>query len=421
VSASSASDARVRARKRGRTRLLATLMLLTGVAVLPWVIPPAWVNDLVLGKLGAALQLELTRSGAATWRLRGGPMLEVHDLDIGQIGADRAWLHADRLMLAVPWSTVRSLGRTLDVTRIEIDSPRLSLPALRHWLDARTSADGEIPWPTLSAGLEIKHGYLQAEQWEISAISLQLPEFFPDTPVRSKLSGHYTDTATQAGFDLRLAITRPALPAGAAIVGSLDIQRDAASIPVQFSLYGPLRIEHGQWRIPALHLALEGKWSRPDSPPLPFALTVDGALDTGEAITLSPMTLELTGSGPLPSLNAAGEAAFDGDQLHLQLNGEMPLWPHAWPALPKPLDQRTRLGFTLNYTGALDMNGELNLQLQHGPTRLDAAAHPNELSNWLSRPASSPLPPLQGRLSTPVLEFPGILLHGIEIDIESEP
>jgi len=419
MSGSSASDAPVRPRKRGRKRLLVALTLLAGVAVLPWVIPPGWVADLVLGKLGPALQLELTRSGEATWRLRGGPMLEVNGFDIGQIDADSPWLHADRLMLAVPWKTVRSFGKTLDVTRLEIDSPRLNLPALRHWLDSRTPGDGEIPLPTLSNGLAINHGHLQGDQWEISAISVILPEFTPNTPVRSKLSGHYADTTTQAGFDLRLAITRPALPAGAAIVGSLDIQREAARIPVQLILSGPLQLEDGQWRIPALHLALEGELSQPDSPPLPFALTLDGVLDTGEAIALSALTLELTGSGPLPSLNASGKAAFDGEQLHLHLGGEIPLWPRAWPALPKPLSQRSQLGFTLDYSGAADMSGALNLQLHRSPTRLDAAIHPSRLADWLSRNTPSPLPPLQGHLSTPTLEFPGIILHGVEI--QSEP
>jgi len=418
VSKTSANaDARALQRRTGR-RWRWLLIVLAGLGALPWVIPPGWVADLVLGQLGPALQLELTRSGTARWRLRGGPMLEVHGLDIGKIGADSPWLHADRLLLSVPWKTVRRLGKALDFTQIEIDSPHLNLPALRLWLDSRTPGDGDIPLPTLSSGLTIHNGHLQADQWQISDITLQLPEFNPGLPIRSQLSGHYTDTAIQAGFDLRLALTRPSLPAGAAVVGQLDIQRDTAAIPVQFTLSGRLHHQAGQWQVPALRLALQGTWSAPDAPLRPFAVALKGALKADKTITLSPLTLELTGSGPIPSLHATGEAIFSQD-LHLHLNGQMPLWPRTWPALPRPLSQKDRFGFTLDYTGALDLGGELHLQLHHGPTRLDATLNPSALGSWLSRSSRSPLPPLQGRLSTPTLELPGASLSGVVI--ESEP
>jgi len=383
----STRDMSVRPRKRWRRWLLIALIALIA---LPWLVPSKWVADLLLHQLGPGLQLELTRNGAAAWRFRGGPMLEVHDLDIGQIGADTPWLHADRVLLAVPWRTVRSFGKTLDLTRIEVDKPRLDLPALQRWLDSRAPGDAAAPQPTLANGLEISNGQLSGDGWKIEAITLQLPDFAPNTPVRGKFSGRYVTANMGAGFDLRLAMARPALPAGAAIVGSLDIQRDATSIPARFTLSGPLRLKDGQWQIPALHLALEGEYSAADFPSTPFALNLDGALQIGQTITLSPLTLELTGSGPLPSLNATGEAAFN-EQLDLHLIGEMPLWPRTWPRLPEPLSQRNKLGFTLDYTGALDMSGKLNLRLHRGPTRLDALIRPDQLTerpHWNS-PASS--------------------------------
>jgi len=407
---------------RKRWWLQIVLVMAAGLVALPWLVPPERVADLLLRQLGPGLQLELIRNGPASWKVRGGPMLEMHDLEVGQIGTDTPWLHADRVLLAVPWRTVRSLGKTLDFTRIEVDSPRLSLPALRLWLDSRAPGEGDVALPALSNGLEIRNGQLQGDGWKINSIVMQFPDFAPDLPVRGKFSGRYMDKATQAGFDLRLAMTRPALPAGAAIVGSLDIQGDMGSIPARFTLSGPLRLKDGQWRIPALRLALEGELSPPDSPPLPLSLNLGGALETGETIALSPLTLEFSGSGPLPSLTATGEATFN-QQLHLHLIGEMPLWPRTWPILPPPLSQRNRLGFTLDYTGALDLSGKLELQLQRGPTRLDASIRPDQLADWLSRDRDtpSPLPPLQGRLSTPTLELPGIILHGIEVDVESEP
>jgi len=418
MSASSSCTASARPRKRWRQRLRIALMVLTGLVALSWWIPPGWVADLLLRQLGHGLQLQLTRSGTAAWRVQGGLVLEVHGLDIGQIGAETPWLHADRILLTVPWRTVRSLGKPLDLTRIEIDSPQLNLPVLRLWLDNRKPGGRNLPLPTLSNGLVINSGHLHGDGWQINAMTVQLPDFAPNTPVRGKLSGRYMTPDMQAGFDLHLAMTRPTLPAGAAIVGNLEIQRDSASIQAQLTLSGPVRIKHGQWWIPALRLALEGEFSRPDAPPLPVALNLEGALDIGEVITLSSMALELSGNGPLPSLHATGEVALN-EQLHLHLSGEIPQWPRAWPTLPAPLNQRRHLGFALAYTGALDMSGELNLQLHHGQTRLDASVSPSRLIDWLSLTPLSPLPPLQGRLTMPTLQLPGITLDGIVI--ESKP
>jgi len=392
------------------------LVVLAGLGALPQVVPPEWVTDLLLRQLGPGLQLELTRHGPANWHLRGGPTLEVHGLDITQTGTDIPWLHADRVLLALPWRTVRSPGNPLALTRIEVDAPKLNLPPLRRWLDSRTPGTGQTPLPTLTNGLEITDGQLHGDAWKIDAISVQLPVFSPGTPVRGKFFGQYTNKTTRAEFDLRLAMTRPALPAGVAIVGNVNLQRDTTSIPAQLTLSGPLQFEHGQWRVPALHLVLEGEWFAPDSPAHSFALNLDGTLTRDKTICLAPLTLELTGSGPLPSLYATGEATLNE---HLHLTGEMPRWPDTWPTLPAPLGQHNHLGFTLDYIGPMDMSGQLHLQLYRGPTRLEAALYPSELANWLSRTPSSPLPPLQGRLSTPTLELSGATLSGIVI--ESEP
>jgi len=417
--AAEAAAPTVRPRKRWR-RCLFVLLALAGLSIaLPWLLPPERLADLLLRQTGPGLQLHITRSGPAAWRLRGGPMLEVHGLEIRQIGADHPWLEADRVLLAVPWETVRSLGKTLVLTRMELDAPRLNLPLLLRWLDRRTPGNAEIPLPILSNGLALNHGQLHADAWTFEDISLQLAEFSPQVPVRSVFSGQYTDQTTQARFDLRLAMTRPALPAGAAIVGSVDIRRDHASIPARFTLSAPVRSKDGHWSLPALRLALQGEWSQPGVPPLPFALNLDGALDFDQHITCSPFAFELTGAGPLPSLHAEGDAIFADGQLQLHLSGEMPQWPRAWPTLPKPLNRQHRLDFTMDYTGALDWSGRAHLQLQRGPTRLDASLHPSQLAQWFSHLPSSPLPPLQGHLSAPRLELPGVTLHGIEI--KSEP
>src|SRR3546814_13689864 len=71
-------------------------------------------------------------------------------------GAATPLLRARRVYVSVPWSTVRSRGAQLDITRIEFDAPVLDLPALQHWLAARPP--GETRMPTLSDGLQVVDG-----------------------------------------------------------------------------------------------------------------------------------------------------------------------------------------------------------------------------------------------------------------------
>jgi len=399
--------------RRWRRWLSALALLAVLAASLPWLLPPERIADLLLRQIGPGLQLEISRSGKAAWRLRGGPMLEIYGLEISEIGADTPWLAAERALIAVPWRTVRGLGQVLDATRIELDAPILELAALRHWLDTRTPGAGDAPLPTVAEGIYLRNGELHADGWQIDGISIQVQRIAADAPVRGKLLGRYTDHATQAEIDLRLALTRPAPSAGAAIVGAARIQRDNTAIPLQFTLSAPLR--HG--RIRQASLALTGEFSTTGTAALPFTLNIRASPDFGDTIALSPLALELTGSGPLPSLTASGSAAF-AEELAIQLDGELPHWPAAWPALPAPLDQRGAFGFSLDYTGAADLSGLLHLHLDHGPTRLDAAIGPQQLSHWLTRAPTSPLPPLQAHLSTPTLELPGVTLSGVEITSE---
>jgi len=403
--------------RRWRRLLIAFALLAVLAASLPWLLPPERIADLVLRQIGPGLQLDITRSGKAAWRVRGEPMLEVHGLDIRKTGADTPWLTAERIMLAVPWQTLRNTGKALEITRIELDSATFNIPAFRHWLDSRVADDADIAWPLIHNGLALENGQLQGDGWQIAAIDLQVPHVMPDAPVRGKLSFQYAAEAAQADIDLNLAMTRPALPAGAAIVGTIHLASDGTRIPATFTLSAPLRLQDGQWQIPALKLALAGELATPDAAPLPFSIALSGTPGFDDAIALSPLALELTGSGALPSLTATGHAVF-AENLSIVLSGTLPRWPAAWPTLPAPLNRRGDFGFSLDYRGATDFSGVSTLQLQRGQTRLDATLRPSVLADWRSGAPSSPLPPLQSRLSTPSVELPGVTLSGLVMTSE---
>jgi len=401
--------------------VLAGFIVVLGLLLaLPWLVPPERVADLLLHQIGSRLQLDITRHGPVRWQLRGGPFVELHALEIGEREAETAWLHAERVLVAVPWRSVRALGKEWALTRLEVDAPTLDLPALRHWLDKRPPGRGEIPWPTLSNGLAIRAGRIQGDGWQLASLALALPHFGADSPLRGQLSGEYSAANIRIEFDLHPAMTQVATGAGVAIVGTLEMQRDALAIPVQFTLSGPVHVQQGQWRIPKARLALDGQFSRPGLPALPFALAATGALDIGERMTLSGLALDLTGHGPLPSLHAAGNLNYDNGQLSAHLQGELPHWPALWPALPPPLNrQRSPLEFRLDYTGAADFSGPLELHLQRAHTRLNATIHPQQLLTWFT--THSPrlrLPPLHGHLTTPALELPGVSLYGVEIEAD---
>ena len=98
--------------RRGRLlRLLAILaaVLLVLVLVAGWLLQPQRAVGFVLSRVGAALGLEIA-FGDAGYRLRGTPQLVVHDLVAREPGAKTAMLRAERMLLAVPWSTLRARG-----------------------------------------------------------------------------------------------------------------------------------------------------------------------------------------------------------------------------------------------------------------------------------------------------------------------
>lgn len=75
--------------------------------------------------------------------------------------------------------------------------------------------------------------------------------------------------------------------------------------------------------------------------------------------------------------------------------------------------------FKLDYRGPANLSGNTGLQLRRDETRFDVDFRLPRVLDWLDQLATgTPLPPLDGRLSTPRLEIYGAVLEGVEIEFE---
>ena len=123
---------------RRRRWLLACAAIALLLAIVAWWgTRPQRVAGLVMSQLGSILGLEISASGVSEYTLAGGPKLVLRDMEARAPGAPRPVLRASRVLVSVPWSTVRSRGADLTIKRIELDAPVLDVPMLQAWLASR--------------------------------------------------------------------------------------------------------------------------------------------------------------------------------------------------------------------------------------------------------------------------------------------
>jgi hypothetical protein len=107
--------------------------------------------------------------------------------------------------------------------------------------------------------------------------------------------------------------------------------------------------------------------------------------------------------------------------LIVRLDGRLPVWPEAWPALPAPVGaSRAPLPFALRYAGAPELSAPIDLELRRDAVRFDSRFRLNDVLAWTSDSAGSPIPPLDGRLSAPRLDISGATLEGVEFVVDDE-
>ena len=400
---------------RARRWLLASVVLALLLALVAyWATRPQRVSALVMSQLGSALGLEITASGASQYSLAGGPRLVLRGVVARAPGAARPLLRAERIDVAVPWSTVRSRGADLAITHVELDAPVLDLPMLQAWLASRPPSEQRTP--TLSKGLRVRDGRVLGDGWSIDAIRLDVPRVLVDKPVAARVSGRYVAAGTRAPFALVLAMTKPANDAGVAVRGTATLEQDDLRIPATIRASGPLHFGD-EVRIAPLRSSIAAHYIQGDTD-LPFAFALNGPLRVGNgAVALSPAGIALRGEGLVPRLDARAAFAYT-DKAALHIDGKLATWPEAWPALPAPIGASTSpLPVVLDYAGPFDFSSIARLQLDRDDTHFDGRFRLPDVRAWVDATNESPIPPLSGRITTPTLEISGAILEGVDVQL----
>ncbi|MGQ4661385.1 hypothetical protein [Lysobacter sp. F6437] len=396
-------------------------LLLMLMLSLHWMTRPSQVAGLILDRVGTALGLEISSSGASEYNLRGTPGLVVRELVVRQPGAETPLLTAGRVYLSVPWATLRAVGSgggTADLTvrRVELDAPRLDLPALQRWQDTRPPG-GEIRIPTLTDGLRIARGEVVGEGWSIERLGIDLPSLAPDAKLAARVGGRFVNGDTSVPLDLQVALTRPSLDAGLGATGIATVVTPDWRMPMRLRLSGRLHDGDDGFGLEVFRLGADARYLG-GGQELPFVYGLAGPLRYHEGrFAIAPLGAVLRGDGIVPDFEAHGRLSWQ-DQLALRLEGAIQQWPSAWPTLPPPVGQSdSPLPFVLDYRGAADLSGATALQLRRDATRFDARFHLPRILDWLDQFATgTPLPPLDGTLVTPRLEISGATLEGFEIE-----
>jgi len=405
-------------RNRPIILLAAAAVLLVLLALgLHLLLQPQRVAGFVLDTLGKSLGLEITATGTSEYRLRGTPLLVVRNVVAREPGAKTPLLRAQRMYVSVPWSTVRSRGAQLDITRVELDAPVLDLPALQHWLATRPP--GKTRMPTLSDGLQVSGGRIDGDGWRVDGLAISLPRLHPDQRIDGRAAGRFASGDLALRFDLALAMSRPANDAGIAIVGPVTASSGSWRLPARLQLSAPLHFGDDGIRSARLRAHMGGRYESGDTR-LPFAFAITSPLLLRDGtLALAPAGIALRGDGMVPDLDAGGALAY-GKRLLLDLEGRLANWPDAWPALPPPIGASDApLPFTLDYLGRGDLDDVAVLGIQRGAARFDASFRMPAIARWIASPAGgSPLPPLAGRLVVPQLDVSGARLEGVEVEFQ---
>lgn len=405
-----------------RPAAILALTLLVLLLVAGWLLQPQRAGGFLLKQVGSSLGLRIT-AGSIDYRLRGTPQLVLRDVVAQQAGDPKALLRAQRVFVSLPWSTLRARGTDLTVQRVELDAPVLDLPALQRWLATRPTSE-EIRIPTLVDGLRITRGRIDNDDWRIVGLTIDVPSLHPERLLRARVRGRYLAPPVSIPADLAIAIAHPARAlagqrTGIAGVGTVTVANPDWQVASHVFLAGPLRLGKDSALVKPVRLGIAARY-RSASTTLPFRLGLHGPMAFNNASwRFVPVSLFLDGDGAVPDALARGSVSV-GKRLVLHLDGRIAVWPDTWPVLPVPLAASTSpMPFALDYKGAIDFADLAALELRRDDTRFDARFRLPAVLAWLDADATgSPLPPLQGSLSTPRLEIAGATLEGVEVELD---
>ena len=419
--ANTTRDNSASASRRSKSALVAALLVAALILILAlrFMLQPRQVSSAILDRVGNALSLRITASGVSEYHLRGVPTLVVRNLVAREPGAANPVLRADRIFLSLPWSTIRARGTELVFDRIELDRPVINLAALQHWLAQRPPSSAGMP--TLTHGLQVREGNLVADGWRITGLSLELQIVHADQPVTAHASGRYRSDALQVPFSLAMTLDKPAFHAISPlrVAGDISIERDAWQIPASIVLTGLLD-DTNTFELRQARMSAAARYESRGSNPLPFSLGMVGTLgNASHQWKLAPLAIAIRGRDAVPNLDAQGSIAL-GSSFTMQLQGTLSAWPGAWPALPSPIaTSRSPLPFALHYEGNINLSDPTSLQLHRDTAAFDGHFQLAQLTSWMQSTTNpSPLPPLDGHLTTPRLDIAGAQLRDVEITFD---
>jgi hypothetical protein len=369
------------ARRRRWRWILGTLAVLVvaGAIFINAQLEPHRLADTVLGQAGKSLQLRITYQGTPEYAFRPEPRLVLPKLSVAALDAKLAFLTAERAEISLPWSTIT--GGEPVITRITLDAPVLRLPAMRRWLASRPPTPFKLP--TLSRGLALSDGTIIDSAWTLRRLSLDLPRLKEGEAAKLEASAIFAAGKTALPFELTALAATPGL------ASPLDLQ-----------------------------LKLKPTAAAKEPAPAPIAITMKGSYAWADPrFTLLADNFAMAASSPIPSLQGKGKLEL-AEQAALEFDAVLSRWPETWPTLPKALAEKgDKLPVQLRYRGSRDFSDPLSLVAARDGTELRASLRITEVQAWLAAGPATPLPPLQGTLKTPALDFDGITLEGVEVEI----
>jgi hypothetical protein len=367
-----------------RRRWPKVLGVLAGLLVIGaiWVnaqLEPTRLATTVLGQAGKALQLKLSFEGTPDYAFRPEPRLVLPGFSAASLDG-AIFLSAKRAEISLPWATIT--GGEPVITRVELDAPVLDLHGLNRWLASRPPTPFKLP--TLRRGIALKDGVVRGDDWSLRALALDLPHLQEGDPATLQAQGVFASGTSEYPFKLRTITATP----GLASPIDLDLQ---LTLPPESTKQAPPRL---------VSVSLLGRYAWADP-----------------KFTLEADKLGVNAASPLPSFSGKGRLD-SADTLVLDVDAVLGRWPEAWPKLPGALAaQSENLPVHLAYAGKPDFSDALSLSAARAGTEVEASLRVPELQRWLAADAASPLPPLEAKLKAPALEFEGVKLEGVEVEI----
>lgn len=322
----------------------------------------------------------------------------------------RTLLHPERLSAFLLQQASQATGMTFTLAapagvglwpdlHLELEGLTAHAPGVTNAVFRSAQVEIVVPWSALQGDtLQLRSLRLQAPVLDTVALSQwwsSRSQDGPPAPLRLPR------------FDAAIEITDARLQAAQWAIAGLD-----ASLP--FLRTGA-----------AVNLQAGGRIEADTREPIAFSfdlLATPTEIDGG--LRLDPMQLELReGPAGFAGTRVEGRVALlPPDRLQLDVLATLPAWPAHWPALPLPAtDADSPVRIDLDYSGNARLQGKLAVRLAREDADLAGQMTLGNVLAWLDAPATTPLPPLRGELASDRLDFGGIELRGVRLQIDDTP